>query len=220
MIQPDLKFLTSADPEPPQGTVVSTPVGIWWRDGGPGPCEWFPIAVIFDPDRHDPESWTKVAGNYGPATVLYKPTGRRSCPLGSCDWHHDEPDIAHVLQLMPMPDEAAIEDARIMLDADPAGTLDGDINLASFATMMRYNMRLEAILRGHFETHPLADWVLEVQRLRAENDQLAGELGSAAFDDWQAVLPHVWVRAAGAPGTEVFHDGAAAIRIMTRRAMT
>lgn len=64
-------LLTSADPEPPAGTVVETESGErWWRDGGPGPCEWFPLSQLTNPDRHDPESWTKVAGNYGPVKVV------------------------------------------------------------------------------------------------------------------------------------------------------
>ena len=64
-------LLTAADPEPPAGTVVEMEWGErWWRDGGPGPCEWFPMSQLTNPDRHDPESWTKVAGNYGPVRVV------------------------------------------------------------------------------------------------------------------------------------------------------
>lgn len=60
------RILTSSDPEPPAGTVVRDCWGRTWElawedEGG----MWWRT----DADD-DPESWTKVAGNYGPVTVL------------------------------------------------------------------------------------------------------------------------------------------------------
>lgn len=62
--------LTAADPEPPWGTVVRTDGGVKWRryDEEPGVANWLPEVVSdYSPD---PESWVKVAGNYGPVTVI------------------------------------------------------------------------------------------------------------------------------------------------------
>lgn len=57
--------LTAADPEPPAGTVVRDATGCeWWRsDEGD---YWLRQKA----DYADPESWVKIAGNYGPVTVL------------------------------------------------------------------------------------------------------------------------------------------------------
>lgn len=60
--------MTSNDPEPPVGTIVAAAGGDWTRmDDVEGDARnW-----VADGDRgsQDPESWTKVAGNYGPAIV-------------------------------------------------------------------------------------------------------------------------------------------------------
>ena len=59
--------LTSRDPEPPPGTLVATEGGEKWRrypDMAPG--SW----LMEGHEDGDPETWRKVAGNYGPATVL------------------------------------------------------------------------------------------------------------------------------------------------------
>jgi hypothetical protein len=66
MSQPVPVILTSTDPQPPPGTVVRDDLGRTWErcdelDGG----YWWRT----DTDE-GPESWTKVAGNYGPVTVL------------------------------------------------------------------------------------------------------------------------------------------------------
>lgn len=59
--------LTGADPEPPVGTVVVTswdqrwtrqPEGYWLAEGR---------------EDGDPESWSKVAGNYGPVRIVESP---------------------------------------------------------------------------------------------------------------------------------------------------
>lgn len=56
--------LTTADPEPPSGTVVRDSCGADWerRDGDDG---WWQTECY-----GDPESWVKIAGNYGPVTVV------------------------------------------------------------------------------------------------------------------------------------------------------
>jgi hypothetical protein len=67
IVPPEPVTLTSSDPEPPPGTIVRDHLfggtwelcdeadgGLWWRT---------------DADD-DPESWTKIAGNYGPVSVL------------------------------------------------------------------------------------------------------------------------------------------------------
>lgn len=63
--------LTSADPEPPVGTVVRDDCGVRWVHEGAQyrPACWSRLDV----DIHDPETWAKVAGNYGPVMVLATP---------------------------------------------------------------------------------------------------------------------------------------------------
>lgn len=64
--------LTASDPEPPPGTLVRDDCGTVWVNDGYRPCCWVePGAEV-----HDPESWTKIAGNYGPVTVLEWGAGR------------------------------------------------------------------------------------------------------------------------------------------------
>lgn len=59
------RVLSSSDPQPPAGTVVRDDCGTTWVNSGCYPAAWMPL------DREDdPESWTKVAGNYGPVTVI------------------------------------------------------------------------------------------------------------------------------------------------------
>lgn len=91
-------------------------------------------------------------------------TVRRECPIAACDWHYDEPGLS-AATAWPAVDEAAIADAG------------GDVVLAIVKADL---LRGEAILRGHFETHPLEDWVLEVERLRVENARLAAERSEPA----------------------------------------
>lgn len=61
-------YLTASDPEPPPGTVVIDADGRKWRSWiDSWPCHW----LLEDGDeRSDPESWIKVAGNYGPVQVV------------------------------------------------------------------------------------------------------------------------------------------------------
>lgn len=58
------QILDSRDPQPPVGTVVKDAItGALWENDGNYPAAW-----VCPGD--DPESWTKVAGNYGPVTVV------------------------------------------------------------------------------------------------------------------------------------------------------
>lgn len=60
------RMLTASDPEPPPGTLVRDDCGQEWLNDGYRPCCW----VVPDAEVHDPESWRKIAGNYGPVTVI------------------------------------------------------------------------------------------------------------------------------------------------------
>jgi hypothetical protein len=59
--------LTSSDPEPPVGTIVCDAFNRAWRRWPEG--YWLEERSPVDPDG-DPGSWVKVAGNYGPVTVI------------------------------------------------------------------------------------------------------------------------------------------------------
>jgi hypothetical protein len=64
--------LTTNDPEPPEGTVVRTEWGqLWERVDGPwgGTANWLMMPRTADTDW-DPETWVKVAGNYGPVEIV------------------------------------------------------------------------------------------------------------------------------------------------------
>jgi hypothetical protein len=62
-----MSTLGSLDPEPGVGAVVRDCDGrLWLR----GEFAWNPLDDGGDFDNDDPESWTKVAGNFGPVTLL------------------------------------------------------------------------------------------------------------------------------------------------------
>lgn len=64
---------TASDPPPPVGTVVTDATGREWvhiESGYGDSTYWVPTDGFGTPD---PESWTKVAGNYGP--VRYRVEG-------------------------------------------------------------------------------------------------------------------------------------------------
>lgn len=94
------------------------------------------------------------------------PMTRRECPLPDCAWYHDEADWLMSLALMPTPTVEQMEEARRLLGAEPDPIRD-----ASLASMLIYTQRVERVLRDHFKTHPLENWVLEVVRLQAELEQ-------------------------------------------------
>lgn len=75
-------ILTSADPEPPVGTMVRDDCGLTWVNDGYRPCCWVRPDLV-EQDIHDPETWTKIAGNYGPVTILR--AARRRCTSEACD---------------------------------------------------------------------------------------------------------------------------------------
>jgi hypothetical protein len=54
--------LTASDPEPPIGSIVEDDTGVEWFNAG---SYWLRLDNL----DSDPESWTKVAGNYGPVTL-------------------------------------------------------------------------------------------------------------------------------------------------------
>jgi hypothetical protein len=56
--------LTSSDAEPGYGAVVRDVLGRLWSASGSGPCAWTLV------DGDEPESWAKVAGNYGLVAVI------------------------------------------------------------------------------------------------------------------------------------------------------
>lgn len=90
------------------------------------------------------------------------PVTRRECPLPSCSWYHDEPDWPLSLAVVPMPTADQMEEARLVFGEANADPLR-DLNLAN---MLINTQRVESILREHFQSHPLEEWVLEVVRLQ------------------------------------------------------
>jgi len=62
-------WLTSADPEPPRGTVVEGEVAGRWSRSYEDEGYW----LAEGREDGDPESWNKVAGNYGPVRVVWRP---------------------------------------------------------------------------------------------------------------------------------------------------
>lgn len=60
--------LTTLDPEPPVGTVVRAFDGVHWQRVE-APISGTYWIMVRHPEG-DPESWIKVAGNYGPVTVI------------------------------------------------------------------------------------------------------------------------------------------------------
>lgn len=57
-----IHYLNSLDDEPPVGTQVINDEGVIW--------EHQPEGYWLRDDSPDPESWVKIAGNYGPVRVL------------------------------------------------------------------------------------------------------------------------------------------------------
>lgn len=66
------QVLTAADPEPSVGTLVTDACGARWGNVGD---YWVPMDV--KGGDWDPESWAKIAGNYGPVTVIRAPGVRQ-----------------------------------------------------------------------------------------------------------------------------------------------
>jgi len=60
---------TSNDAEPPAGTVVRDCYGRLWRRVGDGRA-WIPLEDDLSRRNDDPETWVRVAGNFGPVEVV------------------------------------------------------------------------------------------------------------------------------------------------------
>lgn len=58
--------LDSSDPEPPIGSTVRDDLDRLWTRDEHSPACW----TMDDYPDSDPESWTKVAGNYGPVSLV------------------------------------------------------------------------------------------------------------------------------------------------------
>lgn len=59
--------LTSRDPEPPEGSIVTAIGRTWEHDGD----EYWPACwSSWSGTDGDHQSWIKVAGNYGPAVLV------------------------------------------------------------------------------------------------------------------------------------------------------
>lgn len=87
-----------------------------------------------------------------PATFPGQVT-RYGCPIGSCDWTHDDggPSIPAAYIPEGLPDPGVVATAHAM--------------------------NLEGIVREHLETHPLIEWAREVARLRDESQRGSRDAG-------------------------------------------
>jgi hypothetical protein len=70
-------LLTASDPEPPRRAFVQDDTGCtWWRTDADGidnrSANWCTVehGCASGSAHHDHETWTKVAGNYGPARIV------------------------------------------------------------------------------------------------------------------------------------------------------
>jgi hypothetical protein len=70
------QVLTANDSEPPVGSVVTDDTGMEWvrLASSMGFSNWLPLQNL----AADYESWTKVAGNYGPVTWKFRDHQARS----------------------------------------------------------------------------------------------------------------------------------------------
>ena len=60
------ELLRASDPCPPIGTIVKDSCGGVWVNDGHYPACWYSMK----PDSYEVETWTKIAGNYGPVRVI------------------------------------------------------------------------------------------------------------------------------------------------------
>jgi hypothetical protein len=85
-------------------------------------------------------------------------TTRYLCPIGACRWFHDRPPA----------------------DASALGPWQGDLESTVAETLRREAATIDAVIRAHCETHPLIEWIAEVQRERTRADGLFHALASVA----------------------------------------
>lgn len=81
------------------------------------------------------------------------PTTRYLCPLPGCNWTYDS---------TPTDDEAVAAPA-----APNGATFDQVVESLGYGAAERRAVRLNWIVGSHLESHPLAEWVREVQRLKS-----------------------------------------------------
>lgn len=96
------RTLTSADSEPPIGTIVKC-LGEKWGNLG----EYW---VALDRDS-DPETWRKIAGNYGPVTVL-----KWAKPMARDGVATQLPEVVPVRALF----EALLDGCSVVAESDEA----------------------------------------------------------------------------------------------------
>ena len=68
--EPRAITLTSSDPQPGWGVIVRDVDGREWENTGGEEGSWANWQQT-DATQPDPETWIKVAGNYGPVTLVY-----------------------------------------------------------------------------------------------------------------------------------------------------
>ena len=113
----------------------------------------------------------------------------RPCPIATCTWHHDE-----------QKSDGWTTAGVIEPDADAIAQCGGDaMQAAIYATVHDQMLRVDDILRAHFETHALEEWVTEVVRLR-------GQIAS------QGAVPETWVR----PSEERIENGVRMLTLLVR----
>lgn len=104
------------------------------------------------------------------------------CPL-DCGWHHDVPDDSYNgnYPCPPLPENPS--------QADITGSL-----------FIGRVVQTEHVLRQHFETHPLTEWVTALVTARNERDQLAVELQTERA---QAQAIRNWMRTVDGVGAAI-----------------
>lgn len=81
------------------------------------------------------------------------------CPVNNCDWYHYVP---------PVPPPLSADVAAILNEhADPSSaSLQDAISSAAGNVLLGRARETEAVLRNHFATHPVEDWLRTINRLR------------------------------------------------------
>jgi hypothetical protein len=82
------------------------------------------------------------------------------CPVDNCDWFHYEP---------PTPQPQSMDDVAAILNehADPtSASLQDAVSSAAGNVLLGRARETEAVLRDHFATHPVEDWLRTINRLR------------------------------------------------------
>ncbi len=82
------------------------------------------------------------------------------CPVDDCDWYHYEPPVA--------PPQSVDDVAAILNEhADPSSaSLQDAVSSAAGNVLLGRARETEMVLRAHFATHPVEDWLRTINRLR------------------------------------------------------